>query len=266
MTRSPHLGLLSLSSVAILAASGCAERYRSLDYTTEDQFGRTYYIDGAGNWGYGVAEVPKGLQGAGYLGRVVVFPWSPFRSPALDQTLGRGAAKTRGKELAAEIVVYLKSFPGRKVNVIALSAGTGVAVWACENMAPPGKIHNLVLLGSSLSSTYDMSKALAHIEGGVFVYHSDKDAVLKLAVPLTGTIDGCSGESAGLVGLQLASGEETRIWNIAWFPDQARLGWTGSHTSCTAEPFVRAVLAAHIIDGSESFYASARPSGDRAGG
>lgn len=266
MTRLSRLELLILSSAAILANYGCAERSRTLEYAPEDQFGRTYYIDGAGNLGYGVAEVPEGLHEAGYPGRVVVFPWSPFRSPALDQTLGRGAARAKGKELAAEIAAYHESFPGRKVNIIALSAGTGVAVWACENVTPPAKVHNLVLLGSSLSSAYDMSKALAGIAGGVFVYHSDKDAVLKLAVPLTGTIDGRPGESAGLVGLRPAAGNGTRIRNIAWSPDHTQLGWTGSHTSCTAEPFVRAVLAAHVVDSSESFYASAKPSGDRAGG
>ena len=65
--------------------------------------------------------------------------------------------------MARKIREYSKRYPENRINIIALSAGTGVAVWACENLDSSSQIENLVLLGSSLSHDYDMSKALAHI-------------------------------------------------------------------------------------------------------
>ncbi|UCD27478.1 MAG: hypothetical protein JSV03_10165, partial [Planctomycetota bacterium] len=125
-----------------------------------DQFGRTYYIDGAGNWGFGVVEVNNGLRQAGYRGNIINYRWSPTLNPALDQTIGRPAARLRGADLGKEITGYLKKYPDNQVNIIALSAGTGVAVWACENVESPAKVYSLIMLGSSLSSRYNMQKAL----------------------------------------------------------------------------------------------------------
>jgi len=121
-----------------------------------DRFGRTYYIDGAGNWGFGVAEMQEGLRAAGYPGNIVNWRWSLTLNPALDQTVGRPAARSSGALLGEEITAYRKDYPRAQVNIIALSAGTGVAVWACENVKPPATVHNVILLGSSLSSRYDM--------------------------------------------------------------------------------------------------------------
>jgi hypothetical protein len=214
-----------------------------------DEFGRTYYIDGAGNWGYGVAEVRRGLREAGYRGAIFNFRWSPTLNPALDQTVGRPFAKAKGEELANQIERYLERFPDREVNTIGLSAGTGVAVWACESLTPPATVHNVVLLGSSLSSDYDMSQAVKHINGQVYVYYSPNDMILAGPVRTLGTIDGKLGvASAGLVGLRPESGDRSKITNIGWSSKYERYGWTGSHTDATSMSFVRAVLAQHILD------------------
>lgn len=213
-----------------------------------DRAGRTYYIDGAGNWGYGVNEVQEGLRRAGYRGNVINFRWSFTFNPALDQTIGRVGAYTRAGELARQISAYLKEYPDNQVNLIALSAGTGVAVWACEKIEPPARVHTLILLGSSLSSRYDMRKALANIEGGVWVYFSPYDQILNGPVKAIGTIDGEIGaDSAGLVGLHPRSGRSDKIHNIGWSARWERFGWGGAHTDATSEPFVRLELSKHII-------------------
>ncbi len=117
-----------------------------------DRFGRTYYIDGAGNWGFGVQEIHDGLTKAGYDGSIRTWQWSRTFNPALDQTVGRIFARGRGEDLGHEITQYKKTYPDAPVNIIALSAGTGVAIWACEAVDPPAKVHKRHLLGSSISS------------------------------------------------------------------------------------------------------------------
>jgi hypothetical protein len=134
------------------------------------------------------------------------------------------------------------------VNIIALSAGTGVAVWACEHLGESARIQSLVLLGSSLASTRDMTPTLAHIDGGIWVYYSPHDMILLGPMRTLGTIDGRIGvEPVGLVGLRPRSGDDPRINNIRWSPQHARYGWSGSHIDGTTESFVRSVLARHVM-------------------
>jgi hypothetical protein len=225
---------------AVAVAAGCGP-------DPKDRFGRTYYIDGAGNWGFGVAEMQEGLRAAGYKGSIRTWPWSVTFNPALDQTL-RVIPEGRGADLGHEITAYKKDYPDAAVNIIALSAGTGVAVWACEAVTPPAKVHNVILLGSSISSKYNMHKAMRNIDGKVYVYYSRSDPILDGPVRTLGTIDGTFDDPAGLVGLKASPDLRDRIVNIPWSYKYERYGWTGSHTDCTSEPFVRAILSKHIVE------------------
>jgi len=237
----------------LLVLAGCEAGARS------DRFGRTYYIDGAGNWGYGVAEVHEGLRKAGYQGTIINYRWSPTFNPALDQTVGRPIARLKGVDLGKEISRYLRKYPDNQVNIICLSAGTGVGVWACENIEPPAKLHSLIMLGSSLASDYDMTATLKNIEGGVYVYYSHADMILQGPVRTLGTIDGKLGvDSAGLVGLRPRGAKTDKIVNIPWSPRYERWGWTGAHTDATSAPFVRAWLARHIVQPAAKPAAAAR--------
>lgn len=226
--------------ISIFAAGivGCAD--------PKEQFGRTWYIDGAGNWGFGLVDVPVGLQEKGYQGAVTNHRWSLTFNPALDQTL-RFIAKGSGRSLGKEITAYLKRYPTADANIIALSAGTGVCVWAVENIEPPYKVNNLILVGSSLSSKYDMRKVLANTRGNVYVYHSPNDPVLSGPVRLLGTIDGTYDDSAGLVGLNGPGYSSGRIKNVGWTRQYVSLGWTGGHADCVNRRFVAGELAKHIV-------------------
>ena len=237
---------MTLALAAVFPSMGCSDS--DPHASREDQYGRTYYIDGAGNWGFGVAEVRSGLRQARYKGNIINYTWSPFLNPALDQTIGRGAAHARGVELGKQINGYLQKYPEAEVNIISLSAGTGVCVWACEAVQPPAQVHSIVLLGSSLSSNYDMREALKHIGGGVYVYYSSQDGILEGPVRALGTIDGrMDSPSAGLVGLHPPGGAAGKIFNIGWSSRYEAYGWAGGHTDSTSEPFVANVLARHIV-------------------
>lgn len=221
-------------------AAGCAD--------PKERFGRTWYIDGAGNWGFGVAEVPAGLYDRGYRGAVSNHRWSLTFNPILDQTL-RFIAKGSGEQLGAAITEYLKTHPDVDANIIALSAGTGVGIWAIENVKPPYKVNNFFMLGSSLSSRYDARKALRNMKGNIYVYYAPSDPVLQGPVRSLGTIDGTFDDSAGLVGLRGAGASSGRIQNVAWSRRYVKDGWTGGHTDCTSRRFVREVIAKHIVRG-----------------
>ncbi len=241
MTRKHRIIGAGLVSLLVAIMSGCAA---PVDRTAE-RFGKTFYLDGAGNWGFGSASVPKGLKEAGYKGDVEIYVWTTSFNPLIDQ-LNIIGARLKGEALSKRITEYRKRFPNNKINMIALSAGTGVAVWGVEGLEGDTRIDNLILLGSSLSHDYDVRKALSHMNGKIYVYHSPHDAVLG-GVRVIGTIDGKRGvDSVGLVGLTPPRGLENRVVNIAWNKGYMAAGWTGAHTDTTSERFVRQFIARHV--------------------
>jgi len=223
---------------AVAVGSGCAD--------PKEQYGRTWYIDGAGNWGFGAIGVPVGLKKRGYRGVVSNHRWSLTFNPALDQTL-RFIAKGSSKILAGDITNYLKRNPDADANIIALSAGTGVGIWAIEQIKPPYKVNNFIMTGSSLSSRYDVRRALANMKGNIYCYYSASDPVLQGPVRALGTIDGTFQDSAGLVGLRGPGAAGGRVKNIGRSAELARLGWTGGHADCVTERFVAGEIYKHIV-------------------
>ncbi|MEK6643776.1 MAG: hypothetical protein AABZ08_07685 [Planctomycetota bacterium] len=230
--------LMFLMVVAAAAMVGCAD--------PKEKFGHTWYIDGAGNWGFGVLDVPVGLEQAGYKGLVSNHHWSLTFNPALDQTL-RFIARGSGGVLAGGIQDFLKRHPDADANIMALSAGTGVAMWAVEDLKPPAKVNNLILVGASISSSYDVRKALANMKGNIYVYYAASDPVLQGPVRLLGTIDGKFDDAAGLVGLRGPGASGGRVRNIGWSSKYQSLGWTGGHADCTNSRFVKVEISKHIV-------------------
>lgn len=247
--------------VSLALICGCAEEDMSYSttgpgrLTGSERYGMIYYLDGAGNLGYGVDTVPRGLRAAGFRGGFQPIIWTTFTGPVGDQMI-RFNARLRSGELTKKIVRYRKSYPDAPLHVIGLSAGTGVATFALENLPADVKIDCLVLLGSSLSSTYNMAKALAHVRGKVYVIYSSQDAVLSGLVPVTGTIDGAYlVEAAGLIGLRAPAGLKPadaalyreKISNIPWRPSFERYGYAGGHTDATSYSFVKSYIAPRLL-------------------
>lgn len=243
MNRIGYLGLGFLLTLGM--CTGCET------HGAAERFGKTYYLDGAGNWGFGANEVPTGLRQAGYQGDVEIYLWTMSLNPLVDQ-LVTANARFRAAALADKIKGYAQRNPGRKINVIALSAGTGVAIWAIEDLGGKARINNVMLLGSSLSYNYDVRRALRNIDGKIYVYCSRQDSVLE-AVRTIGTIDGKRGvDSAGMVGLHPPGGDNPKIVNIPWSRKWLPLGWAGAHTDCTNQKFVRYELGRHLVDSAEA--------------
>lgn len=211
-----------------------------------ERLGKIYYLDGAGNWGFGTSEVPQGLKQAGFKGDVEIFVWTTSLFPLIDQ-LNIPAARLRALELSSRIKECRRRNPDVEIHVIALSAGTGVATWAIESLPSDVKIDNFVMLGSSLSHDYDMTDAAKRISGKFLVYYSPHDTVLD-AVEVVGTIDGKRGtKSVGQVGLKPRKTYADQVVNVPWSRKWLKLGWAGGHTDCTNERFVRQEIARHLI-------------------
>jgi pimeloyl-ACP methyl ester carboxylesterase len=226
-------------------------------HTPTETFGKIYFLPGAGNFHIGESAVPAGLKAAGYRGSVEVFNWTTrWMGPAVDQ-MWLPHARYQAELLAEKIRAYRDLHPTRKIHLIAHSAGTGVALWAIESLPNHVKIDNVVLLASSLSCQYDVSKALQRTRGDIFTFHSDRDHVLKFLVKMSGTVDRQFGvECAGEVGFTPPQGENEangvlgsrRTANIGYERRYLGDGWHGDHITVVSRKFIASRIAPLILD------------------
>lgn len=215
-----------------------------------ERSGKTFYLDGGGNWGFGVDDVPGGLCRAGYKGDIEVFNWSRTLNPALDQ-INTPGARAAARDLARSIMKYKWRYPHNEVNLVGLSAGTGVIVWALEYLAGRPQVNNVFLMGSSLSCDYELRRALLSVKGKIYNYHSSHDAVLSfIQLSGLGTIDRRLGvQAAGQVGFQSRFGTPSQVVNIGWEEKWARLGWNGAHTDYVNSQFIQYEVAHKLMEG-----------------
>jgi pimeloyl-ACP methyl ester carboxylesterase len=221
--------------------------------------GKTFYVGGAGPIGnvVGSTSVPRGLRKGGYRGAIEVFGWQSVVGGTLRDQMDLSRNRNEGRRLAQKIIDYLDEYPGRHVNLIGLSAGTGILTFALEALPEEYRVGQVIFLGSSLSRTYNMATALRRFEGVCWNFYSTQDQVLKYAVPITGSVDRAfQGENiAGLHGLAPppdATDATVRLYrrhvrNMPWQPEYRSYGWDGGHTGTTNAKFVAAILA-QLID------------------
>jgi hypothetical protein len=218
------LGLLSLAGGLPGCIIGNRPNFVEVTATRADQ--RTYFLDGAGNYGFGKETVPLGLADGGYEGFVEHYIWTTYLGPVVDQ-VSVDHNRRKGMELARKIEGFLSRYPDGQVDIIGLSAGSGVAIFALEALRPKYKIDNVIMLSSSLSANYDLSRALTRVKGGIHFLWSPKDPILREVVPMLGTVDrGSDGAlPAGVYGAKLPPNatQDTvdlyrKVHNIPWHP------------------------------------------------
>lgn len=238
MTRVLSLATLILFAMLLVGCGG--------GFGERAEYGITFYCPGAGNVDMGDAGIREGLERAGYRGQVSRFTWSVGFNPVIDQTV-QPIARIGAQRLAGHIEHYIDRYPGCEVNVVGLSAGSGVAIWALENLKPGYKVNNVILLASSLSADYDVGRALRSVKGNIYNYYSPNDAVLTQLMKLANTIDGHIGaDGAGAVGLRSAHGG-SRVVNVRWRPEFRQYGYHGGHTDGTSPAFVHHELSQYIV-------------------
>jgi hypothetical protein len=253
-------GVLGLLGAALLLAPGCAMLPTAVRDNYGHERGKLFFIGGAGPIGtvVGRQDVPVGLRLGRYDGAIEVFPWqAPVGGTLRDQT-DRRRNQGQAYRLAQRIIEYQDAHPGRPVNIIALSAGTGIAAWAIEALPDNHRVQTVVFLASSLSRDYDLTGVLKHLDGRLYSFASARDPVLRYVVPVAGSVDRQFGfgQAAGLYGFTPPQGADVhirrlyrqRLRNRAYRSSYARYGYRGQHTDATELRFVQHVVAPLLVD------------------
>ena len=251
--------LLSALALAIFVA-GCASTPVGLPKPLPDRearmkYGYLYYLDGAGggtaknNWAAGVRE---GLLAAGYRGAGEMFSWEEGRGLLVDQDASVKYKRGKADLMAKELVRQKKAFPNAPVNILGFSAGTAEAIFALEALPENVQVEHVVLLGSALSENYDLTKALKHVRGHLYIYTSTHDLMLGVLMPFSGTADRKFDDpGAGIKGFVLPRGATAatrklyadKIITIHWTKALEKDGDYGHHFDNIKMKFIRDQVA-----------------------
>lgn len=243
-----------IASFALVCLAGCS--WVAAEIGTDlrgENVGKTYYLGGAGALGHvGTIDVPNGLRAGRYKGAIEVVGWQTWFGDVLRDQIDRARNEVEAERFAQQITDYLDTHPGRRVNIIALSAGTGIATWALEKLPEDYNVGSVVFFGSSLSRHYDLTLALRHVDEKLYNFYSADDPILRYALPIAGTVDReFSDEVAGRFGFaspRLLTAEANadyleKLRNMPPLRRYRRYGYKGGHTDGVGEDFIRAVVA-----------------------
>ena len=243
-----HLTTAALAGatvLATLAAVGC----NGAKYTTPERYERGLVIclSGAGGFTGECGRIRDGLNAGGVDRAIEIFEWS--KGGVLSDQVAVEENRLKAAELAERVEAYMAEHPGRPVHLVGLSAGTGLVVWALEDLSV--QVEGAILLASSLDARYDLTLALSKVRDHLYSFNSVADTVLGLGVAVAGTVDREGDVAGGLTGFSLPAGTseasktlyKEKLVQIGWWPGDVILGNLGDHLGTTNPLFVQARVA-----------------------
>jgi pimeloyl-ACP methyl ester carboxylesterase len=193
-------------------------------------------------------QIRQGMVAAGVYRAMPIYSWGrpvPIAGPLLNQIDFIGN-RLEGRRIARMIMSYQGNYPARPVHLIGHSGGGGVAVFAAEALPEDHKIDGLVLLSASISSAYDLTKAMSHCRNGILNIYTKADVgFLVVGTTVAGNVDGTRGPAAGAIGFdKLRPGDKIekhqaygKLYEME-LAGEAAGGLGGAHASTTRSGFI----------------------------
>jgi len=192
-----------------------------------------------------------GILRSGWRGAIFVHRWNAG-IPLLrvfPNLMNQDRHRRAVSQLLALIRDQRKRYGDTPISLLAQSGGCWIVIGALEQLADGDGVDRAVLLGPSISPTYDPSRAAAACRGGLASIGGPGDLFfLGLGTSIFGTSDRRFGPSAGLTGWRTAA---RGFHDIRWRPEWLRYGYVGNHISAVSPIFIRYVVAPWLT-GAES--------------
>jgi hypothetical protein len=253
---SRHACVLALMC-CVVGVGGCAHEPRAFGAPTTqpavEPSALHIHLPGIGGYRNVDRGMLRGLREGGYTERIRVHDW-PGNDAGLAALLATKRHKDESTNVAHLIEGELSVNPHTRITVSAHSAGAGIIAWALEQLSPDEQIETLLLIAPALSPQYDLSRALKHVRGKVYVIYSPYDsAVLGMGTKMFGTVDGVKVEAAGKVGFKQPPKADAqqyeKLVQIPYHSEWVKLGNIGDHIGGLSRPFSREVLAPLLARG-----------------
>jgi hypothetical protein len=204
-----------------------------------------WVLDGAGDLRGCSSAVAQANLLAGSPVEVVPYNWSHGHRRLLADQIDADHAREQGKRVAGFIRERQNREPGRRVLLVAHSAGCAVALAACENL-PADSIDRVVLFAPSVSVGYDVRPTIRAAREGLDVFCSKKDWVaLGFVTRVVGTTDRFGAAAAGRNGFRAAGVDADDVPLLRqhfWTAEVAWSGHTGGHHGMYSPTFLHHYL------------------------
>ena len=157
--------------------------------------------------------------------------------------------RDEARRLAGRITHLRFANPDAPLWLVCISGGAGIGVWALEQLPEGVNVEGVALLAPALSPEYDLTDALAHVNGHLDAFSSRADwLILGAGTRIFGTMDGQYTASAGLVGFDIPPQADDsqyaklrrRSYDSEWL---LRYGYFGDHFSIANPRFARKYLS-----------------------
>jgi hypothetical protein len=182
---------------------------------------------------------------------IEMYDWT-CHDPGLDALLAQSRNREQAKLVAKKIEQHYRAHPEIPIYITSHSGGTGIAIWALENLPADVKVDTVILMQSALSPQYDLSAALKHVSNHIYSISSTADAaVLGIGTRTFGTIDGVKTDAAGRVGFVRPERADVALYeklvlmpyDVKWM----QLGNMGDHIGPMVKPFAKVMLAPLLL-------------------
>ena len=249
---------LTILALAVAAIGGCFSG--NAPYMTPERLDRGLVVILPGIEGVSRTNlrIRRAIDDGGVDRSLQIWPWGwpvPLVGMVMNQIDFVGNY-LNAHVIARRIMTYQDEYPGRPVHIVGQSGGGGIAIMAAQALPEDRQIDGVILLSASMSSAYDIAKALKRSRSGIVNYYNPNDAILlAIATTVLGNVDGLHGPSAGLIGFdepgESASDERKEAYRKLY---QIRLtslmvaGRNGSHFSTSRYDFLAQYVTPLLLD------------------
>jgi hypothetical protein len=191
------------------------------------------------------------LRLGGAADRVELIDWT-----CNDSQLGALQAYTRNhleaQKVAERIMDCRSSGAATRILLTATSAGAGLLIWSLEDLPEGATVDEVVLVAPAVSPGYDLSAALHHVRGKMYVFTSPDDwFMLGWGTSTFGTVDGKKCQAAGRSGFvqpELADpAEYKKLVQLPYETDWIKYFNFGGHGGAMSPSFARHFLSPMLI-------------------
>jgi pimeloyl-ACP methyl ester carboxylesterase len=235
--------LLILALIACMLPAGAQEKPKPF----------FFHLPGIGGQRITEQWLLSGLKAGGLDAEYRVYDWTEgdIGLPAL---LAQEENQARAKRIAAFLADHIRQHPDQRIIICSHSGGSGLAAWALEALPDNVQVDSVVMIAPALSPQFDLTRALAHVKGKVYVLSSPLDVIVGAGTRVFGTIDGVKTEAAGYRGFERPpAADQTQYAKIVHLPYQkewfALYGNAGTHICAMRTSFARGFIAPLLLTG-----------------
>ena len=245
-----RLAIPVIGAVLLIASGGCFPP--SAPTTVQQRQGLIWVFPGVEGGRWQVARACHAWRSAGVQSAIEIHDWDrPF---ALLLNLIQHERNRRDAQVVAgRIAEYRAHYPDTPIDLVGYSGGGGMAIMVAEALPAQVRLRQIILAQPALSPGYDLSKALAHVDGKLVHFYNPHDwLILGAGTRLFGTMDRKQVFSSGKVGFDLERAVpdvslRTKVEQISWTREMLYQGHLGGHTGMFGYRWNRKHIAPYLF-------------------